>query len=218
MLTPTPAPESAYIVHTVFVGGPTVNVAYASFSGAAPVYHVPVPLCLSEYCADIAVTSRFSDESVTSGPLCVPGSDPQIEPAADGAVLVFDNPCADGSGSDSLPSPATPSCTSYADVRWFSSEVDGLVALGLEPDAAEAQANHQGTGGTIAIGSGGGAGKGGVAAANGTTATTADAPSNYAPATCAVSSAPRSTRGGLAWAVLFGLFLGRRRVYPRSRA
>ena len=217
MLTRTPAPESAYLSLYVVARGPAgETLGSAWFSGAAPEYHVQVPLCLSEYCAEVAVTSpAMGDETVTSGPLCVPGSDPQIEPAADEALLVLDNPCVDGSlFSRSAP----PYCESYPDVRWFSNEVDGLVALGLDHEAAESQANHDGTGGTggtIVLGSGGGAGKGGARAAQGTGGSTFSA-SGAGPSSCAFTAAPRTNRGGLSVSsLLLGLLLLRRRPSRR---
>ena len=162
VLTRTPTTASAYLSYSASVRGPGEAVlATLPFGAAEAEVSLQVPLCLPEYCAALQVTSPLTQQTVVGDSTCIPGSDPQIEPAPDGAELVLGDPCADGSGSGNFRLAASPDCTRYPDVRWFSSEVDGLVALGLSESDAEAQARAHGmgaAGGTSGNGATGGTG------------------------------------------------------------
>jgi hypothetical protein len=221
VLSRTATPVSAYLTHNAIVrGADDVPVATYPFSAAQAEVRLPVPMCVPTYCAELTVTSPLTEETLVSEPTCIPGSEPQIDAAPDGAEVVAGDPCATGSGPGSFRASEPPGCKWYPDVRWFSSAVDGYVALGLTPSDAEAQARASGTG---AYGGGGSTitgGTGGAPAAMGTmggTAGTVWSTSTDHP-NCAVTMPPSGRRDGLALGLLVGLLAARRRARRFRRA
>lgn len=206
VISRTPSAASAYLAYDAAVRGADGEVvATYPFDASDAEARLSVPLCLSEYCTELHVTSPLTQETVTGDPTCIQGSEPQIDPAPDGAELVMGNPCAEGTGTGNFQLADAPDCKWYPDVRWFSSEVDGLVALGLSRSDAEDQARVHGTG---AFGGAGGS-VGGTAETGGTGGTVR---STSTDGSCAVT-VPRSDRRDVsALAVLFGLVLARRRA------
>jgi len=224
VLSRTATPASVYLTHNaVLRDGEShsvdVPVATYPFSAALAEVRFPISMCLPAYCVDIEVTSPLSEETLAGEPTCLPASEPQIEPAPDGAELVAGDPCATGSNVGTYQSAEAPYCRWYPDVRWFSDPVDGLVALGLSPSDAEARARASGTaasggGGSIITG-----GTGGAAAATGAMGGTAGTvwSTSSEQSGCAVTVPQPGRRDGWALGLLFGLAVVRRRARGARR-
>jgi hypothetical protein len=131
------SPYRAYSAQSSAEPGGAAN-ASAPFSATDDEFRFRSLMCQCHYCARVTVASPISGDSVSTDEVCIPGSDPIIEPPDGGAELFFGNPCADGSGSGTWNRSDPPECWQYPELSWFESEAEGLTALGAAPPDAGA--------------------------------------------------------------------------------